>query len=101
MVRLGEATADEWEFAMTFQFQYGAIGSQSFRTGQHRLILVSIPVWCDWECLSRAMSCRIYLFQFQYGAIGSPQLPFGIESVEQFQFQYGAIGRSFATSIDI
>ena len=43
-----------------------------FRRGGHirRVLTISIPIWCNWDCNS--ISCRIFyfLFQFLYGAIG-------------------------------
>ena len=31
---------------------------------------VSIPVWYDWQSISRAMSAAVNWFQFQFGTIG-------------------------------
>ena len=79
-----------------------------------RIVLISIPVWCDWEFSWFTRREISNSFQFQYGAIGSrghcrivracndfnssmvrlggnrPYSGFG--RLATFQFQYGAIG---------
>ncbi len=49
MVRLGDADAPLFASVKPFQFQYGSIGSLLIKKRKSIYILVSIPVWFDWE----------------------------------------------------
>ncbi len=79
VVRLGVSNQLNTTFIREFQFQCGAIG----RIYRHRLPLyswqVSIPVWCDWECIAIDKGDYAAVFQFQCGAIGSKQ-PLGVNA---------------------
>ena len=55
-------------------------------------LLISIPLWFDWETFSTVMHLPTTVFQFHYGSIGS-----AIELIKnganfKFQFHYGSIG---------
>ncbi len=58
MVRLGGHDPQYCAQKKKFQFQYGAIGSPSIRSIIAVLILVSIPVWCDWEIIPFDVAIR-------------------------------------------
>ena len=59
MVRLGDELIEDLNSPLvTFQFQYGAIGSQ-FESSDELLDKVSIPVWCDWEKNQKLGLCQM------------------------------------------
>ena len=70
MVRLGGAEQLLGiTFVLSFQFQYGSIGSET-KLAQYPALKVSIPVWFDWESFVASELTGMYEFQFQYGSIG-------------------------------
>ena len=100
---------------LKFQFQYGAIerginwinpvAPPYFNSSMVRLrvvifnynlchMVISIPVWCDWELNCPAIFELHHIFQFQYGAIESWKLFKLFFFLIWFQFQYGAIESS-------
>ena len=96
MVRLGGAEQLLGiTFVLSFQFQYGSIGSET-KLAQYPALKVSIPVWFDWESFVASELTGMYEFQFQYGSIGRRFNLREKRNVSRFQFQYGSIGRDFS-----
>ena len=55
---------------------------------------ISIPVWCDWECLL-SLVCRVsFPFQFQYGAIGRIYYQFDQNKIDHFNSSMVRLGEN-------
>ncbi len=94
MVRLGENKAQIKEATLvSFQFQYGSIGSQYDRIRFTNIASFNSSMVRLGAYKNQTELAGILLFQFQYGSIGRiiPMLTTIFRML--FQFQYGSIGR--------